>query len=182
MNDPSLAAQRVLVTGAFGNIGQHAVRELAAAGHTVRALRHRSDPPFAQGRGADVEVVRGDVRDRAAMDAAVRGVDAVLYRDYLGAFLEEMGIGRLPDEAFSTEPYCTDCLDSEESQRLLGYQRRTFDDKAALQRAEGHVLRKSYLPGARMSFGSSARLSRSMSAPWSSRGAGEPSIDCTPSR
>jgi nucleoside-diphosphate-sugar epimerase len=52
----------------------------------------------------------------------------LLYREYLGAFLDAMEIGRLPEEAFSTEPYCTDWLDTEESQRLLDYQRRTFED------------------------------------------------------
>ena len=52
----------------------------------------------------------------------------LLYRDYLGAFLDAMGVGRLPDEAFSTEPYCTDWLDTEESERLLRYQRHGFDD------------------------------------------------------
>src|SRR6185437_12209318 len=51
-----------------------------------------------------------------------------LYRDYLGAFLDAMGIGRLPDEAFSTEPYCTDWLDTEESERMLRYQQHTLDD------------------------------------------------------
>ena len=52
----------------------------------------------------------------------------LIYREYLGAFLDAMGIGRLPDEAFSTEPYCTDWLDTEESQRLLQYQRQSFGD------------------------------------------------------
>jgi nucleoside-diphosphate-sugar epimerase len=52
----------------------------------------------------------------------------LVYREYLGAFLDAMGVDHLPDEAFSTEPYCTDWLDTEESQRLLGYQRRTFAD------------------------------------------------------
>ncbi len=281
---------RVLVTGAFGNIGQHAVRELGASGHAVRALRfgarRRSaeERALARGFGPRVEVIDGDVRDRAAMDAAVRDVDVIvhlaflippialerpalaqsinvegtrtvlaaaraasrpprflfastldvygdtqhlppprrvgdpvqasdaysghkiacerlvqesglpftilrfadvppiavraphpimfrlplanriemihpadaglavaravshpevlgrtfnvgggarcqlLYRDYLGAFLDAMGIGRLPDEAFSTEPYCTDWLDTEESERLLRYQRHGFED------------------------------------------------------
>jgi UDP-glucose 4-epimerase len=50
------------------------------------------------------------------------------YREHLGAFLDSMGVGRLPDEAFTTDPYCTDWLDTEESQRLLGYQRKSFDD------------------------------------------------------
>ena len=50
------------------------------------------------------------------------------YREYLNRFLDAMGIGALPDSAFSLEPYCTDWLDTEESQRLLQYQRYTLDD------------------------------------------------------
>lgn len=42
--------------------------------------------------------------------------------------LEAMGVGMLPKEAFSTTPFCTDWLDTEESQRLLQYQQRTLDD------------------------------------------------------
>jgi UDP-glucose 4-epimerase len=275
---------RILVTGAFGNIGQHAVPALVAAGHRVRALRHAAAPRSGAAPGPGVEVVDGDVRDRACMDAAVRDVDCVVhlaylipppalerpalaqsinvegtrtvlaaargaaappsfvfassldvygttqhlapprrvgdpvrvtdaytghkiacerlvtesglrfsilrfadvppiavraphpmmfrvplatrievihpadaglavaravvhpdvwgrvlnvgggprcqlvYREYLGTFLDAMGVGRLPDEAFSTEPYVTDWLDTEESERLLGYQRHGFDD------------------------------------------------------
>ncbi len=52
----------------------------------------------------------------------------IYYRDYLGRMLDMMGIGRLPERAFGTEPYCTDWLDTEESQRLLNYQRYSFDD------------------------------------------------------
>jgi len=52
----------------------------------------------------------------------------ILYRDYLRRMLEMMGIGMLPEQAFGTEPYCTDWLDTEESQRLLAYQRHSFDD------------------------------------------------------
>jgi nucleoside-diphosphate-sugar epimerase len=50
------------------------------------------------------------------------------YRDYLGRMLDMMGIGMLPESAFGTEQYCTDWLDTEESQRLLNYQRYSFDD------------------------------------------------------
>lgn len=50
------------------------------------------------------------------------------YRDYLGRMLEMMGIGMLPESAFGSEPYSTDWLDTEESQRLLHYQRYSFDD------------------------------------------------------
>jgi nucleoside-diphosphate-sugar epimerase len=52
----------------------------------------------------------------------------MLYRDYLGRMLEMMGIGMLPERAFGNDPYSTDWLDTEESQRLLQYQRYSFDD------------------------------------------------------
>jgi len=52
----------------------------------------------------------------------------IRYEDYLGRNLDMMGIGRLPASAFGTQPYCTDWLDTEESQRLLNYQRYSFDE------------------------------------------------------
>lgn len=52
----------------------------------------------------------------------------IYYRDYLGRMLEVMGLGTLPEEAFTRKPYCTDWLDTEESQRLLAYQHYTFED------------------------------------------------------
>jgi UDP-glucose 4-epimerase len=55
----------------------------------------------------------------------------VTYREYLARLLAAMGIDPLPEEAFSTEVYATDWLDTEESQRLLAYQRHSFDDIAA---------------------------------------------------
>ena len=50
------------------------------------------------------------------------------YGEYLGTMLTAMGIGPLPNEAFTTAEYCTDWLDTEESQRLLQYQRASCDD------------------------------------------------------
>ncbi len=49
-------------------------------------------------------------------------------KEFLTKFLEINGIGMLPDSAFSTKPYYTDWMDTEESQELLKYQTRTFDD------------------------------------------------------
>lgn len=43
-------------------------------------------------------------------------------------FLEAMGCGVLPEEAFGSEPYYTDWMDTEESQRLLRYQQHSLDD------------------------------------------------------
>lgn len=52
----------------------------------------------------------------------------VTYREYLGKLMRAMGMEPLPDEAFSTKDYVTDWLDTTESERLLRYQRRSFDD------------------------------------------------------
>jgi nucleoside-diphosphate-sugar epimerase len=52
------------------------------------------------------------------------------YREYLTRLLAAMGVEPLPDEAFSDKVYATDWIDTEESQRLLRYQRHTFDDIA----------------------------------------------------
>ena len=53
------------------------------------------------------------------------------YREYLKRMLGAMGIDMLPEEAFSDAEYPTDWVDSEESQRLLHYQRRSFGDITA---------------------------------------------------
>ncbi len=51
----------------------------------------------------------------------------VTYREYLGRILSAMGVGPLPEEAFSRAEYVTDWIDTAESQRLLRYQRHGFD-------------------------------------------------------
>ena len=50
----------------------------------------------------------------------------VTYGEFLFGLLEAMGLGRLPASAFTRSPYCTDWLDTTESQALLGYQRHGF--------------------------------------------------------
>jgi short-subunit dehydrogenase len=50
------------------------------------------------------------------------------YRDLMGRILDALGVGRLPEKAFSTTPFATDWLDTAESQRLLDYQRRDLGD------------------------------------------------------
>jgi hypothetical protein len=52
------------------------------------------------------------------------------YRDYLFTMLKAVGIGSLPEELFSKDEYVTDWLDSKESQRLLRYQRHSFQEIA----------------------------------------------------
>jgi len=67
-----------LVTGATGFIGSYLVRQLVAAGARTRVLVRRPELLPAEVRPR-VEVVRGDVRDGAALAAAVQGADTVLH-------------------------------------------------------------------------------------------------------
>jgi nucleoside-diphosphate-sugar epimerase len=57
------------------------------------------------------------------------------YRQLVETNLEAMGIGMLPEAAFSSVPFPTDWLDTAESQALLRYQRHDLDDYAAEMRA-----------------------------------------------
>jgi UDP-glucose 4-epimerase len=51
------------------------------------------------------------------------------YGEYLARLFRALEMGPpLPASAFSTEPYCTDWLDSDETERAFHYQRFTFDD------------------------------------------------------
>jgi dTDP-L-rhamnose 4-epimerase len=72
---------RVLVTGAAGFIGSHIAETMREAGHEVRGLDSLT-PAVHSGRPSDVadDLVVGDVRDPAAVDEALAGVDAVCHQ------------------------------------------------------------------------------------------------------
>jgi dTDP-L-rhamnose 4-epimerase len=72
---------RVLVTGAAGFIGSHIASVLREAGHEVRGLDSLT-PAVHNGRPADcdLDLVVGDVRDPAAVDQALAGMDAVCHQ------------------------------------------------------------------------------------------------------
>jgi len=87
-------AGTVLITGGAGFVGSHLADELLEHGYRVRAL----DNLDAQVHGdsiarpvylnPEVELIRGDVRDRAAVNRALRDVDAVFH------FAAAVGVGQ----------------------------------------------------------------------------------------
>lgn len=50
------------------------------------------------------------------------------YREIVEKVMDGVGVGMLPEQAFSKRPFSTDWIDTEESQRLLRFQRFTLDD------------------------------------------------------
>ena len=50
------------------------------------------------------------------------------YGDYIKAALDALGLRMPPKDAFGTQMYCTDWVDSTASQQLLRYQRHTFEE------------------------------------------------------
>jgi uncharacterized protein YbjT (DUF2867 family) len=69
-----------LVVGATGLLGSEICRLLAAGGKPVRALvRPTSDQnKLAQLESLNVEIARGDLKDRSSLEAACRGANAVI--------------------------------------------------------------------------------------------------------
>lgn len=72
---------KILVTGSNGRIGANLVRRLLRQGHAVRGFVFPGDASRARKLDglANVELVTGDLRDYAAVERAVRGVDAVYH-------------------------------------------------------------------------------------------------------
>ena len=75
----------VFVTGGTGFLGKAIVEELVAAGRPVRALA-RSDKAAEALAGLGAEPVRGDVLDRASLDAGVDGCEVVYQAAGANAF------------------------------------------------------------------------------------------------
>jgi dTDP-L-rhamnose 4-epimerase len=84
----------ILITGGAGFIGSHVADDLLRHGHRVRALDNLSEQVHGPGAERpdylhpDVELIRGDVRDPAAVRRALQGIDAVYH------FAAVVGVGQ----------------------------------------------------------------------------------------
>ena len=76
-------AMRALVTGGAGFIGSHLVDALLERGHRVRVLDNLLPQAHPTGSArfltAEAELLVGDLRDRAAVDRALEGIDTVFH-------------------------------------------------------------------------------------------------------
>lgn len=68
----------ILVLGATGYIGGRLVPRLAEAGHAVRVMARSAAKAGAKG-WTGVEIVEGDVLDRADLDRSCGGVQVIYY-------------------------------------------------------------------------------------------------------
>jgi nucleoside-diphosphate-sugar epimerase len=118
-------ARRTLVTGGAGYVGAVAVDELLAGGRAVRvvdSLLHGNVPSLLLAWGTDgFEFVRGDVRDRDLMRAALADVDTVVH---LAAIVGDPACAREPELARAVNLEATQALLDEA--RAAGVERVVF--------------------------------------------------------
>jgi UDP-glucose 4-epimerase len=76
---------RVLLTGAFGNVGSSALDELLRHRHQVRCfdLRSAANERRARRLPPGAEVVWGDMRSTADLTQAVEDVEVVIYLAFI---------------------------------------------------------------------------------------------------
>ena len=81
---------KVVVTGATGFVGGEIVRQLKAAGHTIRILARNPQSPRVQEAvsGYGAEFHRGDVLEAASLAGALQGMDAAVH---LVGIISEVG-------------------------------------------------------------------------------------------
>ena len=100
---------RYLVTGGAGFIGSHLVRTLLDQGADVRVLDNflTGKRENLSGLGSRLEVLEGDVRDRAAVETAVRDVEVVFHEAAFVSVPESM---EKPQDCFDVNVTATVCL------------------------------------------------------------------------
>jgi dTDP-L-rhamnose 4-epimerase len=85
--------ERILITGGAGFIGRFVAAELLRRGNEVRVLDSLIEQVHGQTDGSqmlypEVELIRGDVRDKQAVASALQGVDSVVH------LAAEVGVGQ----------------------------------------------------------------------------------------
>src|SRR5947208_9566453 len=86
--------KRALVTGSAGLIGSHLVDLLVREGWYVRALDNLEPQTHRRGKptwiNEKAEFVEADLRDRAAITAAIDNVDIIFHQAAYGGYMPEI--------------------------------------------------------------------------------------------
>lgn len=69
----------ILITGAAGNLGSLLARHLAAEGHRLRLMFHRTRLPSDLAAAPNVATIQADLADRSTLPRAVDGVEVVVH-------------------------------------------------------------------------------------------------------
>jgi UDP-glucose 4-epimerase len=118
-----------LITGGAGFIGSHIAEELTGEGHSVRIFDnlssgHLSNLDHLKGK---VEFVRGDVRDRAAIEAAMQGIEFCYHEAALVSVFESV------EKPFDNHDInMTGALNVLNAAKLAGVKRVVFASSAAI--------------------------------------------------
>jgi UDP-glucose 4-epimerase len=80
----------ILVTGGAGFVGATLVRRLAASGYQVRVFDNLSSGDPAHLAGVPADLVKGDIRDGAALEAAMSGCAAVVHLAAAGSVVDSV--------------------------------------------------------------------------------------------
>jgi nucleoside-diphosphate-sugar epimerase len=83
--------KKILITGAFGNIGSFTIRELISRGYSVRAfdLKNKMNIKTAAGFGDKIEIVWGDISNLFDTARAVDGCNYVVHLAFILPTLSE---------------------------------------------------------------------------------------------
>jgi UDP-glucose 4-epimerase len=77
----------ILITGGAGFVGATLVRRLVTSGYRVRVLDNLTTGDPAHLDGVDAELVKGDIRDVAAMDDALSGMAGIIHLAAAGSVI-----------------------------------------------------------------------------------------------
>jgi len=69
----------ILIVGATGNLGSLLTKHLLSSSHQLRLLTHKRTLPFDLPRGANAEIVRGDLNDPASLQPVCDNIDCIVY-------------------------------------------------------------------------------------------------------